>query len=173
MNRKLAIPPSLEQQLQSSNGDGYRPVIDNLTVELQKLKDELRRYKAQGSCLLRNEQLFEIKINNLPNRKKRELEATLSRFTSNLSNSTTSHPKKSGQRIGILSGFFSLEYLYPLSSSKALPQDSAYGSISGERSSRDISPGQSANMQRAWFAEKGLKRTCATSPKISAKPMLP
>ncbi|KAM0284142.1 hypothetical protein ACHAQH_002131 [Verticillium albo-atrum] len=70
----------------SSTGD-YRSVIDDLTVEIQKLKDELKKYKQSGPDLLKRDKLFEIKVHGLPKRKKRELEATLRDFASGLSES--------------------------------------------------------------------------------------
>lgn len=43
------------QEANSSSNDDYRSVIDDLTVEIQKLKDELKKYKQKGSDMLRKE----------------------------------------------------------------------------------------------------------------------
>ncbi|CRK26669.1 hypothetical protein BN1723_018283, partial [Verticillium longisporum] len=48
----------------SSTGD-YRSVIDDLTVEIQKLKDELKKYKQSGPDLLKRDKLFEIKVHDM------------------------------------------------------------------------------------------------------------
>ncbi|RKF76488.1 Frequency clock protein [Golovinomyces cichoracearum] len=66
-----------------SSGE-YRSVIDDLTIENKRLRKELRRYKSQTTKQLQNEKLFEIRIHSLPPDKRRELENTLSSFTSSL-----------------------------------------------------------------------------------------
>ncbi|UKZ49824.1 hypothetical protein TrVGV298_004077 [Trichoderma virens] len=79
--------PRIQSNPRSSSADDYRSVIDDLTVEIQKLKDELKRYRQRGPDMLRKDKLFEIKIHGLPKRKKRELEATLREFTASLGDS--------------------------------------------------------------------------------------
>ncbi|RKF76527.1 Frequency clock protein [Golovinomyces cichoracearum] len=66
-----------------SSGE-YRSVIDDLTIENKRLRKELRRYKSQTTRQLQNNKLFEIRIHSLPPDKRRELENTLSSFTSSL-----------------------------------------------------------------------------------------
>ncbi|TQS37968.1 hypothetical protein Golomagni_01536 [Golovinomyces magnicellulatus] len=66
-----------------SSGE-YRSVIDDLTIENKRLRKELRRYKNQTNIQLQNDKLFEIRIHSLPPDKRRELENTLSSFTSSL-----------------------------------------------------------------------------------------
>jgi len=61
----------------SSSSDDYRSVIDDLTLEIQQLKKELKRYKQPGPALLHKDKLFEIKVYGLPQKKKRELETIL------------------------------------------------------------------------------------------------
>ncbi|QKD57415.2 frequency clock protein [Fusarium oxysporum Fo47] len=61
----------------SSRSDDYRSVIDDLTLEIQQLKKELKRYKQPGPALLHKDKLFEIKVYGLPQKKKRELETIL------------------------------------------------------------------------------------------------
>ncbi|KAF4448753.1 hypothetical protein F53441_7881 [Fusarium austroafricanum] len=61
----------------SSSSDDYRSVIDNLTLEIQQLKKELKRYKQPGPALLHKDKLFEIKVYGLPQKKKTELETIL------------------------------------------------------------------------------------------------
>ncbi|KAJ3454632.1 hypothetical protein MRS44_013232 [Fusarium solani] len=62
----------------------YRSVIDDLTIEIQQLKEELKRYRQTGPDILRKDTLFEIRIHGLPEKKKRELEAILRDFAANL-----------------------------------------------------------------------------------------
>ncbi|KAH7015429.1 frequency clock protein [Ilyonectria destructans] len=93
-------PPKVETA-QSSSADDYRSVIDDLTIEIQRLKEELKRYKQLGPDMLRKEKLFEIKVHGLPNTKKRELEATLRDFAAGLgsspSGSSSQRNKKSSR----------------------------------------------------------------------------
>ncbi|KAF3357649.1 hypothetical protein VdG1_05752 [Verticillium dahliae VDG1] len=119
----------------SSTGD-YRSVIDDLTVEIQKLKDELKKYKQSGPDLLKRDKLFEIKVHGLPKRKKRELEATLRDFASGLSESasaeTSSARKKSSRnhdKMYSVSGSMS-KHASSSSGSNWKHADSAYASAS-------------------------------------------
>jgi hypothetical protein len=64
--------------------DVSRSVIDDLTIENQKLKERLRKYEASYSPYLEEDMLFEVKIHGLPCGKKRELEETLRVFTASM-----------------------------------------------------------------------------------------
>lgn len=127
--------PSNATRVHSSSADDYRSVIDDLTVEIQRLKEELKRYKQGGPDMLRKEKLFEIKVHGLPSRKKRELEATLRDFASGLDGSqdATSSNKKGDShhakrdRMYSASGSHS-KHTSSLTGSK--PADSAYASMS-------------------------------------------
>ena len=68
--------------MESNGSEGFRSVIDDLTIENQQLKRKLRQYEAFHSSHLEEEKLFEVRIHGLPQRKKRELEDTLRRFVS-------------------------------------------------------------------------------------------
>ncbi|TFB07608.1 Frequency clock protein [Trichoderma ghanense] len=125
----------------SSSADDYRSVIDDLTVEIQKLKEELKRYKQRGPDMLRKDKLFEIKMHGLPKRKKRELEATLREFAAGLSGdspetSSSQRNKKSSRhttRERMYSGSNSMsqsKHASSSSGSNARPVDSAYASMS-------------------------------------------
>lgn len=130
--KNLAIPPRLQQEeTQSSSAGDYRSVIDDLTVEIQKLKEELKRYKQRGPDLLRKDQLFEIKFHGLPKRKKRELETTLREFAATLGSSptTSSSQQKKSSRDKLHSGSGS-KHASSSSGSHARPIDSAYASMS-------------------------------------------
>lgn len=130
-------PPKVETA-QSSSVDDYRSVIDDLTIEIQRLKEELKRYKQLGPDMLRKEKLFEIKVHGLPNAKKRELEATLRDFAAGLgsspSGSSSQRNKKSSQhanrdRMYSASGSMS-KHASSTSDSHFRPADSAYASMS-------------------------------------------
>ncbi|KAL3952716.1 hypothetical protein ACCO45_012659 [Purpureocillium lilacinum] len=78
-----------------NNGvDDYRNVIDDLTVQIHQLKAELRRYKEKGPKTLRTEEVFEIKIHDIPKRKKRELEDILREFAAGLGGPFQSSPSQ-------------------------------------------------------------------------------
>lgn len=135
-----AVPAKLSNA-RSSSADDYRSVIDDLTVEIQKLKEELKRYKQRGPDMLRKDKLFEIKIHGLPKRKKRELEATLREFAASLgdspdTSSSQRNNKKSSRhatrdRMYSGSGSMSLsKHASSSSGSHTRPVDSAYASMS-------------------------------------------
>lgn len=65
----------------------YRDVIDDQTIEIQHLREELRRYKRKSSDLLCEHKLFEIKIHDLSKRSKSDLETTLQDFVASLGDS--------------------------------------------------------------------------------------
>lgn len=116
----------------SSSADDYRSVIDDLTVENKRLKDELKRFKQFGPDPLRKDKLFEIKFHGLPKKKKRELEATLRDFASSLEGSTTSSQqrKKTPKYVNRLQGSSLNSKHASSSSSHSRPLDSAYASMS-------------------------------------------
>ncbi|KAL7962126.1 frequency clock protein [Trichoderma compactum] len=133
--------PRLQSKARSSSADDYRSVIDDLTVEIQKLKEELKRYRQHGPDMLRKDKLFEIKIHGLPKRKKRELEATLRDFTASLgdspdTSSSQRNNKKSSRhatrdRMYAGSGSKSQsKHASSSSGSNTRPVDSAYASMS-------------------------------------------
>ena len=116
----------------SSSADDYRSVIDDLTIENKRLKEELKRYKQFGPDMMRKEKLFEIKVHGLPKRKKRELEATLREFAASLKDSSESPPqrKKQGKHGNLYSSGESMSKHASSSSSRSRPVDSAYASMS-------------------------------------------
>ncbi|KAI1427646.1 frequency clock protein [Xylaria sp. FL1777] len=129
----------------SSSADDYRSVIDDLTIENKRLREELRKFKQMGPNSLRNEKLFEVKVHGLPNKKKRELEATLRDFTTKLERSSTgastSRKKASGKsKEGNSSAS---KHASSTSGSNSRPVDSAYASMgTGPSSSSHQPPGQ-------------------------------
>lgn len=121
---------------QSSSADDYRSVIDDLTIENKRLREELKRYKQMGPDNLRREKLFEVKVHGLPSQKRRELEATLRDFTQSLDGSSIGTPKRSKKSFGKSKHVSSGVSKHPSSSSgsNTRPVDSAYASMSGPSS---------------------------------------
>lgn len=140
---------------QSSSADDYRSVIDDLTVEIQNLKEQLKHYKQQGPDLLRKDKLFEIKFHGLPKRKKRELEATLREFAAGLDGSpepSSSRQKVSSRRANGLSGSGSgsgSKMATSSSGSRNRPVDSAYASMSTGNTSSGPSLGRHMSRSQA------------------------
>jgi hypothetical protein len=114
--------------------DGYRDVIDDLTIENRKLKERLRRYEASsGSPHLDKDKLFEVKIHGLPARKKRELEETLRVFAATLDTTKDTSRMKSKAPTKIPRYHTSGDTSHnpsSLSTSNSRPIDSAYASNS-------------------------------------------
>jgi hypothetical protein len=75
----------LQLGTEGSSVDDFRSVIDDLTVENNKLKRRLKKYEKLHDSHLKDDKLFEVRIHGLPPEKKRELEATLRKFASSLS----------------------------------------------------------------------------------------
>ncbi|KAI0165428.1 frequency clock protein [Hypoxylon sp. FL1284] len=124
----------------SSSADDYRSVIDDLTVENKRLKEELKKYKQMGPDSLREDKLFEVKVHGLSSRRKRELEAALRDFTTSIDGSSTgaspSRKKLSGKSKNS-------KHTSSSSGSNSRPVDSAYASMStGPSSSVPSLPGQ-------------------------------
>ncbi|ROT35813.1 hypothetical protein SODALDRAFT_282720 [Sodiomyces alkalinus F11] len=148
----------------SSSTDDYRSVIDDLTVEIQKLKEELKRYKQLGPDMLKKEKLFEIKMHGLPKRKKRELEATLRDFAASISESpsaqTSSGPRKKSSRhasrLYSRSGSMS-KHASSSSGSQSRPVDSAYASMSTGHNSSGTSMGRPSVSSQARSAEQKVQ----------------
>ncbi|KJZ77599.1 Frequency clock protein [Hirsutella minnesotensis 3608] len=158
-----AIPPRLVAA-QSSSADDYRSVIDDLTVEIQKLKEELKRYKQKGPDMLRKDKLFEIKIHGLPKRKKRELETTLRDFAAGLQDSpdASSSQRKKSSRHATRDHMYSAsgsvsKHASSSSGSNARPADSAYASMSTGAHSSGTSLGRPTMSSRARSSEQKVE----------------
>lgn len=162
---RMPAPPKLNTA-QSSSADEYRSVIDDLTVEIQKLKDELKRHKQKGPDMLRKDKLFEIKIHSLPKRKKRELESTLRDFASGLGSSPTgmsgsrknpvSSKGNTRDRMYSNSGSMS-KHASSSSGSNTRPADSAYASMSTGAHSSGASLSKPSMSSRAKSSEQKVE----------------
>lgn len=135
-------------------------MIDDLTVEIQKLKEELKRYKQKGPDLLRKEKLFEIKIHGLPKRKKRELETTLRDFAASLDGSpdvsSTQRKSRHANRDNMYGGSES-KHASSSSGSNPRPVDSAYASMSTGANSSGTSLGRPSMSIRARSSEQKVE----------------
>lgn len=159
------LAPSKLMTAQSSSADDYRSVIDDLTIEIQRLKEELKKYKQLGPDMLRKEKLFEVKVHGLTNRKKRELEATLRDFTASLQGSPDT---SSTQKKNKLSRHVTRDHTYPASGSMSKhassssgsnfrPTDSAYASMSTGANSSGTSLGRPSASSRAKSSEQKVE----------------
>ncbi|KAI4204306.1 MAG: hypothetical protein LQ350_001286 [Teloschistes chrysophthalmus] len=80
---------SLLSQLELSEHDPntYRDIIDDLTVQNQKLRRRLKRYVKDYSIATSQDGLFEVRVRRLPPGKRRELERILQDFLSTVPSS--------------------------------------------------------------------------------------
>lgn len=131
-------------------------MIDDLTVEIQKLKEELKRSKQKGPEMLKKDQLFEIKYHGLPKRKRRELETTLRDFAASIGDSpdVSSSQRKKTSRHATRDHMYSAsgsasKHASSSSGSNARPVDSAYASMSSGANSSGMSLGRNTSSSRA------------------------
>ncbi|KAI0397564.1 frequency clock protein [Xylariaceae sp. FL0594] len=130
---------------QSSSADDFRSVIDDLTIENRRLKEELRRLKQMGPDSLRRDKLFEVKVHGLPSKKRRELEAALRDFTTSVEGSSTgaSTRRKKASRRSRDGNSLGSKHASSASGSNSRPVDSAYASGgTGPSSSSQLPPSQ-------------------------------
>ncbi|KAI1159473.1 frequency clock protein [Nemania serpens] len=126
--RGPSFRPSLAKS--SSAGD-YRSVIDDLTIENKRLREELRQLKQMGPDSMRNDKLFEVKVHGLPSLKRRELEATLRDFATKLERSSTrtSTSRKKTPGKSKEGNSSASKHASSSSGSNSRPVDSAYASL--------------------------------------------
>jgi len=116
-------------------------VIDDLTIENKRLREELRRLKiSQSPYHLEKDKSFEVKIHSLPSKKRRELDDLLRNFASSLNESddgTSSNSKDASKGTSnsypsLLESATGSAQLNTSISSTSLsrPVDSAYASMS-------------------------------------------
>ncbi|RGP60641.1 hypothetical protein FSPOR_10521 [Fusarium sporotrichioides] len=135
--------PSIPITAQSSSDHDYRDIIDDLTVEIQQLKKKLKRYKKSGPAQLYKDELLEIRVHGLPQKKKRKLEAILEDFATNIDGSPNGSPSLKRASVSphnrnhTYSESGVQRQRAPISRGSSLrPTDSAYASMStGEESS--------------------------------------
>ncbi|KAH6647255.1 frequency clock protein [Truncatella angustata] len=137
-NQQTALPHVVTD---SSVAEDYRGVIDDLTIENQRLKEELKRYRQMGPDALRRDKLFEVKVHGLPSRKKRQLENALRDFTASLEGSSArTSPARKKDKLKSVKGLDSTSKHASSSSgsnNRANQADSAYASMSTGAGSLD------------------------------------
>ncbi|KAH8178499.1 frequency clock protein [Sarocladium implicatum] len=130
------VIPMLQTATLSSSADDYRDIIDDLTMEIQKLEEELKMYKQDGPELLWEKRAFEITIHGLPEKQQRELRTTLEAFAAGLRSfpdaaSPQRQCKGSKDAIqGHIGSGLSSKHAPSSLEAKQTPIDSAYASIS-------------------------------------------
>ncbi|OKL64447.1 hypothetical protein UA08_00629 [Talaromyces atroroseus] len=62
-----------------------RSIIDDLTLDIKRLKRKIRRYKEKDPPQLRGDKLFDVRTYGLSSRRKRHLEKILQRFADDIS----------------------------------------------------------------------------------------
>lgn len=173
----LQVPAVNQAITRSSSTDEFRGVIDDLTIENKRLKEELRKFKEHGPAFLRKDKLFEIKVHGLPKRKKRELEATLRDFAASLENSSETpsqrnRPGRQGKNALYSSGESRSKHASQhasSSSSHSRPVDSAYASMSIGPSSHGPqsigrSLGRPSTVSRAKSSEQKVENYLLDTP---------
>ncbi|KAF7882976.1 hypothetical protein EAF00_011465 [Botryotinia globosa] len=128
-----------------SASEEYRSIIDDLTIENQKLKEKLKKYGRSSNTHLENEKLFEVKIHALSARKRRELEELLHKFSASFDGS--SKDLSIDGPTGRQSRAYSLsekptKHKSISSGSNSRPTDSAYASMSRSGPSHSSSAGE-------------------------------
>lgn len=163
LHSRNAVRPRLAT-VQSSSADDYRSVIDDLTVEIQTLKEELKRYKQKGPDMLQKDKLFEIKYHGLPGRKKRELETTLRDFTATLNSSPgASSPRRKKSRHTTRENMYSGSG----SASKNASSYSKHASSSSGSHPRPVDSAYASMSTGAYSSGTSLSRPSQTSKKSS------
>ncbi|CCX09772.1 Similar to Frequency clock protein; acc. no. Q01115 [Pyronema omphalodes CBS 100304] len=91
--------PVMLERTEESNSDSFRSVIDDLTIKNQKLKRRLRRLEGlygTGHHTSHAARLFEVRVHDLPEHKKAELEKILRNFTASIDNENGQESTRSG-----------------------------------------------------------------------------
>lgn len=65
-----------------------RGIIDDLTLDIKRLKQKLRRYKERDPPRLQGDKLFDVRTYGLPRHRKRQLEQILQQFAAEISGSS-------------------------------------------------------------------------------------
>ncbi|KAL9581327.1 MAG: hypothetical protein Q9212_003968, partial [Teloschistes hypoglaucus] len=89
ISQPAPLSHSLLSQLELSEHDPntYRDIIDDLTVQNQKLRRRLKRFEKDYSIATSQDGLFEVRVRRLPPGKRRELERILQDFLSTVPSS--------------------------------------------------------------------------------------
>ncbi|KAF7929906.1 uncharacterized protein EAE97_009503 [Botrytis byssoidea] len=139
-----------------SASEEYRSIIDDLTIENQKLKEKLKKYGRSSNTHLENEKLFEVKIHALSARKRRELEELLHKFSASFDGSSEdlsiNGPPSRQSRAYSLSEK-PAKHKSISSGSNSQPTDSAYASMSRSGPSHSSSAGEGNRPARSQVTD--------------------
>lgn len=89
----LSVPPDdpiLSYMRTNDSGrenEELRGIIDDLTLDIKRLKRKIRRYKEKDPPHLRGDKLFDVRAYGLSDRRKRRLERILQRFAADIATS--------------------------------------------------------------------------------------
>lgn len=121
-------------EVNESNSEDFRGVIDDLTIQNKRLRKKLKQYERLHCSHLQEEKLFEVRIHGLAAHRKRKLEEMLRSFAS----SSEESPETSLFNIGDFKASTPALITHKPSSSatsyskESKPIDSAYASMSGQ-----------------------------------------
>lgn len=135
---------AISRSRDESSSEEYRSIIDDLTIENQKLKEKLKKYGRSTVAHLESQKLFEIKIHSLSARKRRELEELLHSFSTGLDSSSEDlsiNPTGRQSKAYPLPGK-NTKHKSVSSGSNSRPTDSAYASMSRSGPSHSSSTGE-------------------------------
>jgi hypothetical protein len=147
-----------------SEKEDLRDVIDDLTIENKRLRQQLKSRKRQQDSQ-DSDRLFEVRVHSLPSDKKRELETLLRNFTSKLSVTAEVPP---GTLRGTVSGAQgpSGDTLCNASTTKRVQTDSGYvsNSNSGQASATPPNPGRPTTSNSKKSNENTVKSSLHSGP---------
>ncbi|MCJ1247710.1 hypothetical protein MMC30_004925 [Trapelia coarctata] len=155
---QLARPLPSRMESFGSTSEDFRSVIDDLTVENQKLKQRLKAYERFHSSQLHNDKLFEVRVHGLSPQQKRKLEEKLREFASSLEETSEDQVLFANQRQRSPAKLRQFDYRPKLSSVptyNSLPLDSAYASMS---TSGNASVSQSNHVDTQKLPESQVSR---------------
>jgi len=150
----MPMPSALQST--GSSSEEYRGVIDDLTVQIKKLRKKLKKYERLQDHRLDEEKRVEVKTYGLRTEKKRELEALLSKFTSSLDEDSP-RVVVAASSSALVSGTSGAR---PGSS---LTSYAAHGSVPKLKPSDSVSTAVFADSGYGSLAHSGGKRSVSTS----------
>lgn len=160
-------PGILKTLATTSSIEDYRSVIDDLTVEIKRLKVQLKKYKKTVPESLKKDALFEVRVHRLSKRKKRELESTLREFAISLRGTSTSGASSNNLVTSSGRGERPTDSLVTgskdTSSRRRLPEDSAYASMSNTGRAVSGMPVDASNSSLLVASRPGLRGKARTA----------
>lgn len=154
-------PQQNEQQStlyrQTSDVGDYRSVIDDLTIENQKLKQKLRKYSKPPTAHLAKDKLFEVKIHALSAQKRRELEEILRTFALDIVTTAIAKPTPPALAAHNVCAKHAAKSTARRFSSQ--PADSAYASMSHSGNNSASAPDSADVQEETVWNQAGKDRS--------------